>query len=340
MMRKFVASFILVFCLGLPAFGQVSPPIVDSIEESLDRIGGDDWAGPGSIIRKVLDSLANKKNLRPEKALVVVLGNFTYAQSGLGSPFSRFLEDQFSAALVKCKYFSLFPRDVLSNLPVGLDSAYRKQLGGEAATGSLSGKFSLKNKDTILVDFQVVDLERGQVIGYDQITVPVRLVPKGLALEPPPPPSTEPPAIPASRGLAVSLTTDRGASGTYFDGEEMTLSVFANRTVWLKIYQIDTRGEIKLIFPNAYSSDNKIPANQLVRVPQPEAGFAFKLGAPYGVETIRAVVSNEPFRDQETAFESLGPDVGKVMSRGLSVQSKQAVPELAQAQVKYTVNPR
>ena len=336
---KFLALVgLCALCVVDPSFSQANNEVVASIQRSLDKVGADDWSGPGSVIRKALDALAHKKNLKPETTLVVALGNFTYAQSGLGSPFSRFLEDQFSAALVKSKYFTLFPREILSNLSSGLEDSYRTQIGGEKATGSLAGKFTRASNGSMTVDYQLTDLEKGQVIVYDQITVPKNAIPAGLVIEPQAPPSVPQPA-PAVGQLSVSMTTDRGLSAAYFDGEELSLSVFASKDCWLKVYQIDGQGVVKLIFPNQFAANNQIPANKVVWIPSHGSPFAFKMGAPYGVETIRAVVSTSPFQAQETAFENLGSDTANVLSRGISLAVKKGSVETAQTQLQYTVNP-
>jgi hypothetical protein len=333
---------ILLLILGTHSLSaQAVTPLVDQIVSQIDAVGTQDWTGPGGVIRKVLDSLEGKKDRHPNKDLKVVLANFTYAQSGLGSPFSRFLEDQFSSALVKSKYFSLFPREVLTNLPAGLGGPYQGQLGAAEATGSLSGKFSPAADGSVTVDFQLADLLEGRVIGYGQVKVRKEWIPSGLALEPPAAPALPPVPTAAPGGLSVTLTTDRGPSGTYLDGEVLTLSVFASKDCWLKVYQIDGAGQVKLIFPNPYSQKNQIRANTLVRVPDGTSGFSFVMGAPYGVETIRAVASTVPFLDTETAFQDLGTDSPKVINRGLSVVAKPSGPaELAQAQVQYTVQPK
>lgn len=242
---------------------------------------------------------------------------------------------------MKSRYFSLFPRELLANLPPRTDAGLRDQLGGARATGSLSGKFSLRPDGSVAVDYQLADLDRGLVIGYDQVVIPKSSLPAGLALEPPAPPAALPPVPAAPAGLSVALTSDRGEAGAYFDGEELLLTVYSSRAGWLKVYQMDGSGALKLIFPNAYSQDNQIPAAQALRIPAPGSPFAFKLGPPYGVETIRAVVSTVPFQTAETPFQALPGTTGSILSRGLSVEPKagSGPPELAQAQISYTVSP-
>jgi hypothetical protein len=322
-----------------PAGAQSSPELVSQIQKSLDKAGEREVSGPGSLIRAALDALARKKSNRVEGQMTVILGNFTYNDSGLGSPFSRFLEDQFSAALVKSKYFNLFPRDVLSNLPAGLQGAYQAKWGDQIQ-GSLNGKF-FQDNGKLSVEYQLADLGQGKVILTDKLSIDASWVPAGLSVKPlPAPEAPSLPPVSSSGALTLSLLADRGTNGTYFDGEEMVLTVLASKDCWLKVYQIDGKGDVKLIFPNPYSGDGRLPAGVLVQIPGAGAAFAFKLSAPYGVETIRAVASTVPFQAREVAFESLGADAPRVLSRGMSVVAKAQVAEAAQAQVQYTVNPK
>lgn len=335
----FLTVALLVATLG---WGQSSSELVATVQRSLDQAGDREITGPGGVIRKFLDAMAQKKDNHVDKAMTVILGNFTYAESGLGSPFSRFLEDQFAAALVKSKYFNLFPRDVLTNLPAGLQGAYQQKWGADIQ-GSLAGKYYRSPGGKIVVDYQLADLQQGKVILTDQIEVPNDTVPATMSFEPlPAPAAPAAPPIPAtdSGAFSVSLIADRGLTGTYFDAEEMVLTVLATKDCWLKLYQIDGKGDVKLIYPNQYSGEGRIPAGVLVQIPRQGAPFAFKLGAPFGVETIRAVASTVAFQAKETAFESLGPNAPQVLSRGMSVSPKAQNAESAQAQIQYTVNPK
>jgi len=75
-----------------------------------------------------------------------------------------------------------------------------------------------------------------------------------------------------------------------------------------------------------------------VKVPGAGWPFKFQLHAPFGVEYIKVLASNEPFPDVPS-FQSLGRDPGRILTRGLSVRSASTAQD-AEAEVSYSIVPR
>jgi hypothetical protein len=77
----------------------------------------------------------------------------------------------------------------------------------------------------------------------------------------------------------------------------MKIRLLAGQDCYFKVYHIDVNGQMRLIYPNQYNRDNRLRANIVRTIP--EAPVYYPLGAPYGVETILAAASAEPFQNLE-----------------------------------------
>jgi hypothetical protein len=81
--------------------------------------------------------------------------------------------------------------------------------------------------------------------------------------------------------LRLSLDKERGA--TYVPGEKITIFFQATRNAFVTLYNYDTEGQVKIIFPNKYSPNNFIKAGQEYRVegeiaPNTKPGIEFVQG--------------------------------------------------------------
>jgi hypothetical protein len=72
----------------------------------------------------------------------------------------------------------------------------------------------------------------------------------------------------------LSLWTERG---TYAPGEEISITVHANRPCYLTLINVDTAGKATVLFPNDFERQTLLEAGQRVRVPD--------LAAPYLLRT-------------------------------------------------------
>jgi hypothetical protein len=160
-----------------------------------------------------------------------------------------------------------------------------------------------------------------------------------IPLSPPPasaapsPPANTPASIYSPAGAAVStqskLTVQiwpNKESRTYFDGDTMTISLYASRDCWFKVYHIDVNNQMRLIYPNQTDKNNALKANIECVIPD---NSAFVLGAPYGEETILAVFSNTPFDNLEKDLLYPVPVTRESINRaadrrGMSVQTNTA----------------
>ena len=89
----------------------------------------------------------------------------------------------------------------------------------------------------------------------------------------------------SSTNLTLDLSIDRGL---YHIGEKFILIVQASMDCYITVYDIDTQGITRQIFPNEWKSDNLIRGGQTYRIPSESDSFDWVVTGPIGVEQIRA----------------------------------------------------
>lgn len=93
----------------------------------------------------------------------------------------------------------------------------------------------------------------------------------------------------------VDVWLQRGCNAIYYPGEEVIISFRTNQSGYVTIYDVDTRGEVKVFFPNRYHPDNYVNANQTYRIPDREYGYDLIVEGPPGTEYIQAVFSLDSY---------------------------------------------
>ncbi|MCK5729169.1 MAG: DUF4384 domain-containing protein [Methylococcales bacterium] len=76
---------------------------------------------------------------------------------------------------------------------------------------------------------------------------------------------------------------------SYVIGEKMTVSFSVKNPMYVRIVWINSKGEISTLFPNPFQTDNYMRPGQTYQIPPVNAEFSVDIGAPTGVDKIRAV---------------------------------------------------
>jgi hypothetical protein len=90
--------------------------------------------------------------------------------------------------------------------------------------------------------------------------------------------------------LRVRVWTDRGQDGLYYPGERVQIRFTTNDDAYVCIYDIDTRGQLRVLFP-APGDAGFVHAHEVVSLPGPYADFDYMVTGPPGIETIEAIAS-------------------------------------------------
>ena len=306
-------------------------------------------AGAQSLDSSAASSLDTMSANAWQPTLLTAFGTFTYAESGLPSPFSRYLEDGLKSAIPKTSHIKLFNRSVAA----AMDPAFREVYGDFFKTNNvdalLSGHYYLEG-GYVRARLELTGLSDGVLIGTVDLKMPCSSLPQDLAVDPSAAASATASSlsgIAADSGkgsLKVAVATERGAGAVYREGEKMVVLVTVNKPAYLKVFHVDASGVIRLILPNKFSPGLKlVQPGAVIRIPDEGDAFSFDMTPPFGTEFIKVVASTTPFADDENrlskgdAFAELGTDVRGALTRGIKVNAVAGKGERAEAAASYVI---
>ncbi len=277
--------------------------------------------------------------------MTTALGSFTYAETQLPTPFSRWLEDELRQALAKATKIKLFDKQVAAAMDPSIRARYKDFFGAETVDSLIYGKYK-SDGGAVYVTISITDLSTGQLVAERPIVFAPSQLPKDLRVAP----TLQ--TIQAASSLAslsggsalldstftLSMATDRGIGATYRDGENLSLLIACSKDAYLKIYHVDVNGVAQLIWPNRFGGSGRISKDQAMRFPAEGDRFTYKLGAPYGTEYIKAIASLTPFRTMEPDFSDLAGTAGEAITRGMSVVGV-GTPDRVEALAVYEILP-
>jgi len=97
----------------------------------------------------------------------------------------------------------------------------------------------------------------------------------------------------SNSSFSVQVDVDK-PDRVYQEGEVLQVYVSSREEGYLYLFYRDADAKVTVLFPNQYQRDNRIRQNEGVPVPGPDAGFRIRVGAPFGHELLKAVVSKKP----------------------------------------------
>jgi hypothetical protein len=140
----------------------------------------------------------------------------------------------------------------------------------------------------------------------------------------------------------VKVWVNDGKAATYKEGEALKFHFRANKDGYIYLYHRDAAGTVKMLFPNPYSSDNKVKGGQVYTIPDSKMNFEIKVSPPFGTETLWAVASLQQMTELDIqAGEKDFRDLGKLASLGesaLVTRSLDLVPKQARAEDTCTIS--
>ncbi|MGE0255650.1 MAG: DUF4384 domain-containing protein [Alphaproteobacteria bacterium] len=129
----------------------------------------------------------------------------------------------------------------------------------------------------------------GAALGAMLATVAIAAAPAGAADPTPGQQLLTGIALPQS-DLKVAAWLNR-ADSTYAIGDTVELYVRASQDAFITIFNTDATGRTTVIFPNQFSTMNKVTGNTVVRVPAGDAPFRLQVGGPAGANLVKIVAS-------------------------------------------------
>lgn len=93
--------------------------------------------------------------------------------------------------------------------------------------------------------------------------------------------------------LDVDVWTDRDDGSNYYEGDDITVYFRASQDCYVTLYDLDTRGNINLIFPSEPGGSNLVHADEIYMIPERGSDYTLTLEGPPGNEHIQMVASTD-----------------------------------------------
>lgn len=122
--------------------------------------------------------------------------------------------------------------------------------------------------------------------------------------------------VPAAAAAVVTAPQDTleidawldHADAVYTGGEEMKITLAANKDCYFKVYYVDAGNTMTLLYPNRRNKDNQLKANKERTIP--ESPMHFTIEAPYGQENVIIYASDKPFDIEEASTAQISGSTG------------------------------
>jgi len=95
--------------------------------------------------------------------------------------------------------------------------------------------------------------------------------------------------------ITVNLWFDKQCGATYRQGEKIMINFRTNVDAYLTLYDIDTRGQVSVLFPNRHHPDNFVRGGSTYTIPTPNYSYDLLVEGPEGIEYVDAVASNDSY---------------------------------------------
>ncbi|MBI1743274.1 DUF4384 domain-containing protein [Candidatus Acetothermia bacterium] len=105
--------------------------------------------------------------------------------------------------------------------------------------------------------------------------------------------------------LTVDIRTDRPA---YVLGQNVIITYNINQSAYIYVFDIDSSGTVRLVFPNQFSQDNFVQMGEHV-LPDKNS-YTFAVSPPFGSEFLQIVATTQPINLGQLNFGQVFPLIG------------------------------
>ena len=106
--------------------------------------------------------------------------------------------------------------------------------------------------------------------------------------------SAQAPLLTAGSAFGLRVWTNK-PDGLFTEGDELIVSVQADRDGYLKLDYFQADGTVVHLVPNVYGGEAFIKAGQTYTFGGAQGRETFTIEGPFGAETVKALVSSQPF---------------------------------------------
>src|SRR3989304_1373481 len=291
-------------------------------------------AGLNEAVETISNSISSVDILKGKN---LGIGEFTNLE-GAGSQLGKRIADSIEFELVKLssgkgfqvvdrKNFAQIAKEWELQLSGVVDESTVKKVGSLLGLDVLTvGTVSDAGKD-IDVKVKLIDTENGRILGGAESKIKKdEEVAKMFAslLKPETSVFKQKEAEVSEEKIKIDLWTDEKS---YRIGEKLTVNFKTDRDCYVTLVDVGTSGNVHILFPNRFSSGNKVKANETYSVPAKNDGYKITVNGPPGTEIVRAIATLKPisfididFSGTRSIFKEVDKNVPS-FTRDLSIEA-------------------
>jgi len=95
--------------------------------------------------------------------------------------------------------------------------------------------------------------------------------------------------------ISIDMWFDKPCGADYKQGEKIIINFRTDTDAYVTLYDIDTRGEVSILFPNREHPGNLVRGNTTYSIPNPDYSYDLIVEGPEGIEYVDAVASLDPY---------------------------------------------
>lgn len=333
----------------IAGIGQRAETLVSYVKAKQKEI----LANPEAVFKASVIGLVAKY---PAKPVTVTVTKINYQDTELSSKFSEYfvgkLEEKLAGepSIYKVLSQSVFQKE-LKNSHISVDDCLAGKFGKEGVLTTLKGLLSVRyweKEKNVETEIKLEEVGSRTIVGSTRVNLPKESIPQDVNLKP------DETALmgwqvfgtptSAEGDFKVKVWPDKGEGAVYKEGEEVTFHFRANRDCYVYLYHTDSEGNVKLLFPNSYNTDNLVKADMTYSIPSEKMNFAFRTTPPFGSEIVKAYASLQPISGIQHQVSGITSgevfrDLGKVNSenvRGIA-RAIEIVPKESRAESITTI---
>jgi len=293
-------------------------------------------AGLNEAVETISNSISSVDILKGKN---LGIGEFTNLE-GAGSQLGKRIADSIEFELVKLssgkgfqiidrKNFAQIAKEWELQLSGVVDESSAKKVGSLLGLDVLTvGTVSDAGKE-IDVKVKLIDTENGRILGGAESKIKKdEEVAKMFAslLKPETSVFKQKEEAVSEEKIKIDLWTDEKS---YRIGEKLTVNFKTDRDCYVTLVDVGTSGNVHILFPNRFSVDNKVKANETYSVPAKDDGYKITVNGPPGTEIVRAIATLKPisfidtdFSGTRSIFKSVDKNVSS-FTRDLSIEASE-----------------
>ena len=246
----------------------------------------------------------------------VGIGNFVYEDTDLLSPYSAMLKDELGIALPKAGKFEVITRERLADLQnegkfqakdIVEPGTEVKKVQIEGVQGMIRGRFYYQPPN-LTIYAEIAYLDGGEVRKVKVVVpaseVAARIWPSDAQKQNQPEVAIAPQAVKEStasvqdveskvrkvqKDFPIEIHTVDGKRG-YAEGETVSFRCRSGHDAYIAVIDHQIDGSEILLFPNAFSTENYIPAGKAIDVPGTvKHGFEIQISPPFGSDVVQVI---------------------------------------------------